>query len=311
MDKTKILITGSSGFIGRNLVEYIGKQIDRYILFYPSHCELELQDSEKVADFISQKKIDLIIHCASIGGSRKTAYDAGRTDIVSKNLLMFFNICHSMKMNQRMIFLGSGAEYDLRHYKPRMSEDYFDTCIPCDPYGFSKYICSKYIECSKNIVNLRLFGIFGRYEDYRYRFISNSILKNLFGMPIIINQNVYLDYLYIEDLMKIIGHFVNNKVRQKFYNAVSGNIIDLVTIAKKINAISEKPSEIIIKNPGLNTEYSGNNSQLLKEVRGLEFTAFDISLRNLYHWYGENLDKVDRGAVEKDEYLKYCRTGIS
>jgi GDP-L-fucose synthase len=86
--------------------------------------------------------------------------------------------------------------------------------------------------------------------------------------------------------------------------------MDLVTIANKINCISSKPSEIIIKNEGLNTEYSADNTRLLKELKSFTFTPFDEALKCLYSWYKNNLDKIDKQAVEKDNYLRYCRTKV-
>jgi GDP-L-fucose synthase len=305
------LITGARGFIGKNLVEYLTKSHnDKYSLFCPYHSELELLDAEKVVEFIDNNNIDVIIHCATVGGSRKTGYDAGRTDIVSKNLRMFFNLVRALKPEKRMIFLGSGAEYDMRHYKPRMNEDYFDTYVPVDDYGFSKYVCSKYMMNSEKMVNLRLFGVFGKYEDYEYKFISNAIVKNLLELPIVINQNVYFDYLYINDLVKIIEYFINYKVKNKFYNVTTGRTIDLLTIANTINQIAEKPSKIIINKQGLNTEYSGDNTKLLEELRGFNFTPFDEALEELYLWYKNNLAKIDKKIIEKDEHLKHCRTNL-
>jgi GDP-L-fucose synthase len=303
----RILITGARGFVGKNLVEYISSEFaDEYSLFYPYHSELELLDAERVREFVSKNKIDVIIHCASVGGTRKTAYDAGKTDIVSKNLRMFFNLARSLKEDGRMIFLGSGAEYDRAHYMPRMNEDYFDSHVPLDDYGFSKYICSKAIEASKNMMNLRLFGVFGKYEDYEYKFISNSIIKNLLHLPIIINQNVFFDYLYINDCVRLIESFIGIKPKHRSYNLITGNTVDLIAIAKKINEVSDNKSEIIVKNPGLNTEYSGDNSRILKEIKA-KFTPLEDALRELFDHYRSVLPSIDKKMIENDEYIKYCR----
>jgi GDP-L-fucose synthase len=302
-----IFITGARGFIGRNLVEYLSKESAKYSLFYPYHKDLELLDNEKVSKFIADNKIDVIIHCASIGGSRKTGYDAGKNDVVSTNLRMFFNLAGSMDNVQRMIFFGSGAEYDKQNYKPRMREDHFGAHIPADDYGFSKYVCSRFIENSNNIFNLRIFGMFGKYEDYGFKFISNAIVKNLFKLPIVINQNVNFDYMYIDDCANIVERFISNRPKYNIYNLTTGTTIDLVTLANKINKISDFRSEIIVKNPGLGTEYSGDNSRLQKEI-DFKFTAFDIALKELYQYYRSILPTIDRNAVEKDEYIKYCKT---
>jgi len=307
MIKQNIFITGARGFIGRNLVEHLSRYPEKYKLFYPYHKDLELLDADKVHDFIDSNKIDMIIHCANIGGSRKTAYDAGKYDIVSCNLRMFFNLVRSMNDKTRMIFLGSGAEYDRLHYKPRMPEEYFDAHVPSDDYGFSKYACSKYIERSKNITNLRVFGMFGKYEDHEFKFISNSIVKNLFKLPIVINQNVHFDYMYINDAAKILEKFISSKPKHNIYNLTTGTTVDLVTIANIINKVSNFKSKIIIKNPGLNVEYSGDNSRLQKELH-FKFTPIEEAIEGLFGYYRSIVHKIDKKTIEKDEYIQHCTT---
>jgi GDP-L-fucose synthase len=305
----RILITGASGFIGKNIVEHLTRDhSDKYEFYSPRHKDLDLLDTEKVEKFIEMNRINLIIHCANIGGSRKTNYDAGRTDIVASNLRMFFNLARCMDNIEKMVHFGSGAEYDMRHYKPKMKEEYFGAHVPEDPYGFSKYVISKYIENAEKIVCLRLFGVFGKYEDHEYKFISNAIVKDLFHLPITINQNVNFDFLYVKDLLRIVDHLLTHNMKHKAYNAASGRTIDLVSIAKMINSVSDKPSKIIIKKPGLNIEYSADNKRLLREIKGLKFTPMDSAIRELYAHYRSLLGKIDRKTIKNDGYINYCRS---
>jgi len=307
--KLNILITGSSGFIGKNLVEYLSRSphCGKYKLFYPAHKELELLDADAVTSFIKSNRIGLIIHTASVGGSRKTNYDEHNPGVFEINMRMFFNLERMLEKGMRMIFLGSGAEYGRGHFIPKMKEDYFNKFIPADAYGFYKYACSRYIAHCEDIVNLRLFGVFGKFENYLLRFISNTIVKNLLGLDIVIKQNVYFDYLYIDDLNRIIEHFINKKPKYKFYNVASGRTVGLATIADKVNSISSRPSKVIIKNSGLNTEYSADTARLRREIKNFRFTPFDIALKNLYSWHEQNLDKIDKDAVIRDEFIQYCK----
>jgi len=305
-----ILITGGSGFIGKNLVEQCAaRHAGKYRFFAPSHKELELLDAEKTAAYVREHAITSIIHCANTGGSRKTGYDEGRTDVMEKNLRMFFNIVRASDSVEQIISLGSGAEYARAHYLPRMKEEYFDRNVPQDAYGFSKYVCARYIERTDHIVNLRLFGVFGRHEDYTYKFISNAIVKNLFGLPIVINQNVVFDFLPVNDLVGIIERVIGRHVRHRCYNVVSGEPVDLLTIAEKINHISGSPSEIIVRNPGLNTEYTGDNARLRGEMPDISFTPLDKAIRELMSWYRTIISSLDRTMIEQDEYLRFCTTG--
>ena len=53
-------------------------------------------------------------------------------------------------------------------------------------------------------MNLRLFGVYGEFEDYSRRFISNNICRVLSGLPISMNRDMKFDYIYMNDLCFII-----------------------------------------------------------------------------------------------------------
>jgi GDP-L-fucose synthase len=303
--KKTVFITGSSGFVGRNLIEFFQ---DRYKILAPTHQELDITNSANIEEYFNEHEIDFIIHGANVGGSRKTGYDVGSIDIVDKNLRMFFNLMRSQKSNTRFIHFGSGAEYDKNNYIPKMSEEFFDTYVPMDSYGFSKYIMSKYIEKTENVTCLRIFGLYGKYEDYSYKFISNSIVKNLLHLPIIINQNVRFSYLFIDDLMKIVADVISQQPSKRFINVTPTDSIELIEIANIINEVSDFQSEIIVNNSGLNREYTGANLRLLEEYADMEFTSYKTGIEKLYNYYKENFDSLDLDTVKEDPYLKSCST---
>lgn len=159
---------------------------------------------------------------------------------------------------------------------------------------------TKYTQLSTNIYNLRLFGVFGKYDDWRYRFIPNTCANAVLNLPISINQNVIFDYLYIDDLIKIVKWFINNKPKKNVYNVCTGKVYDFKTLAEKIIKISSKNLDIIIKTEGLGREYSGDNSLLMNELNGFEFIPIDKSIEALYDWYDLN-----KHIIEKDKLLKY------
>lgn len=302
----KILITGAGGFAGKNLSEYFtGK--DGYDVLAARHADLDLLDEGAVKKYLSANKPDLIIHCANCGGTRKTGYDLGSTDVVSRNLRMFFNLARALPSSSRLINLGSGAEYDKRAYEPKMPESFFDSHVPADAYGYSKYVIAKFIDNVPNMVSLRIFGLFGKYEDYTYRFISNAIVKNLLGLPIVINQNVRFDYMYVDDLVRLVENFIEHEPKFRHYNATPSNSIDLVSLAELVNRISKRPSEITVLNPGMNLEYTGHNARVLSEFPGFEFTPYEAAITELYAYYRSVLATLDIQQVKKDSYLKDCR----
>ena len=110
---------------------------------------------------------------------------------------MFFNIARCNEFFGKMLYFGSGAEFGRPNWIPLMPESYFDVYVPDDPYGLSKYIMTKHTYEATNIYNLRLFGVAGEKDDWRYRFISLASCKAAYDMPITFRQNVFFDFLYI------------------------------------------------------------------------------------------------------------------
>jgi GDP-L-fucose synthase len=299
----KVLIIGANGFIGRHLYEYLS-QDSIYTLLTPNSKILNIADEVSVDNYIDRTKPDVIINCANRGGGR----DSGNENIVHDNLRMFFNIVkHSDKVS-KIIHFGSGAEYCKHKPIVDAKEEDADTSIPLDEYGFYKSVCSKFIEKSDNNFNLRIFGCYGEYENYEFKFISNAIVKNLLKLPITINKNVFFDYLYIEDLVKIVDYFVENNPKHRIYNVTTGRKIDLVTLARLINETSDFISEIKVIHEGYNNEYSSDNTRLQDELGGIEFTPHREAIIRMRNYYQSILDKIDRKNIEADPYLKLCST---
>lgn len=298
-----ILITGAEGFVGRNLVElFLNK---KYPVLSPTVNELDLTDSEAVENYLKNISVEAIVHCATVLRDR-TAYPA---DTCEKNLRMFFNLYKYKGKSTKLISLGSGSEYAREHWQKKMPEEYFDKYIPKDGHSYAKYLISKYIQeiNDGNTYCLRIFGIYGKYEDYRYKFISNAIVKNILEMPIVINQNVVYDYIYITDFFRIVEYFINNTARNKIFNATATESIDLIAIANLINKVSHYKSEIQILNKGIGVEYSGDNKRLLSELKDFQFTSHEESIDDLHKYYMGIKDKLDITAVKEDDYLQYAK----
>lgn len=299
-----VLITGTEGFVGKHLAEMF--RADKHDILAPTRAEIDLTNDLAVADYFKRNPVDVIVHCATTLRTG-TSYPPNTCE---NNLRMFFNLQRQLTPGMKLINLGSGSEYCRRHWHRKMTEEFFDTHVPEDGHSYAKYLISKFILTSNDerMVSLRLFGIFGQYEDYRYKFISNSVVKNLLGMPIVINQNVVYDYLYIADFYRIVEHFVRQPARFREYNVTPTASIDLATIATLINQSSDVQSEIIILNPGVGVEYSGDNSRLLAEMGNLQFTPPETAISELLHYYGGMRESLDAEALRKDAFLDYAKS---
>ncbi len=291
-----ILVTGGSGFIGRNLVEYLSKE---HHVYSPRHKELDLLDEESVDRFFSENSIDVVIHCAVRPGHRNAVDTSGE---LYQNTKMFFNLAKNEDKYERMIYLGSGLEYDIRHYEPKMKEEYFGQYIPVDEGGFSKYIISKYIQDHSNIIELRILGIFGKYEDYAIRFISNLLCKAIYDLPLTMKQNKKFDYIYIDDLLPVIEHFLTSKpTKYNVFNVTPDESVELITLAKKIKEVVGSTQPIVVAKEGLGLEYSADNSRLREEIPEMTFTPIDESIQKLYRWYQSNKSHIDKNLLLTDK----------
>lgn len=300
-----IFITGSNGFLGSHLKEYLLKYYPDYTLLTPSSSELDLVDESSVDTYIKSHSIDIIIHAANRGGGRDTI---DMKNVTEYNLRIFFNLIKHEKNIHKIISFGSGAEYS--KHKPIIDvkeEDYL-LSLPLDEYGFYKSITSRFIEKSDRAVQLRIFGAYGEYENYRYKFISNAIVKNLLHLPITIRQNVYFDYIYIDDLLLMIDYAIHHDMRHKIYNVSRGEKVDLITLAQHVNSMSDFHSEIIVMQKGLNHEYTSNNQRIMDEIGEFKFTPHSDAIQKMGHYLESRLSQLDSDTVAKDPYLKAIDT---
>lgn len=286
----RILITGGSGFIGKTLVEAL---LNDYEVFSPTHKQLELLNTDSVNRYIKRNKIEAIIHCAIKGGP----------NTLLETVSVFSNLIQNLDKIDKLIYFGTGAEYYKYRNLAKVREEKIGKIIPVDEFGLAKFICNNLSKSYKNVVNLRLFGVYGNNENYLQAFISNAIAKNLFGLPIKINQNVLFDYLFAPDLIPIIKYFLKHDAKYPDYNITPNKSITLKEIAKKINQISDIPSKIDILHTGMNFKYTGNNYRLLSEIKKLEFTSYDVGIRKVYEYRKKNIVKLDKRAIIQDHYL--------
>ncbi len=271
-----ILLTGSGGFIGSHIKETLE---GKFNLFMPRSFQLNLLDKEAVKKYVEDNNIEYIIHSASCGV--RISPDATIDDVAKPNIEMFTNLAELTSKNRPMITIGSGAEYDKSRPLCKIKESDFGKSIPKDPYGYSKYLISKMIEERENILNLRLFGIYGSRED-KSRVTSCIVNSNISKEPIVLNQNVKFDFLYIDDFCKVVEYFVNNPTNEKFINVTPTESIEIVDLAKIVNDFSDYKSEIIVKNPGMNREYTGDNAKLLSTIKDFSFTSYEEGMRKFY-----------------------------
>jgi len=292
----KVLVTGGSGFIGRNIKESYLSQ--KYTIVAPTRAELDVTSDESIEAYFKKHSFDVLIHSAAKPGHRNAA---DHSNLLLTNARMIFNLLKYQNSFGKFINMGSGAIYDLLHYRPKMKEDYFGTYIPKDDHGFNKYILGKVMPTLHNVYDFRIFGIYGRYEDYAIRFISNAICKAIFDLPITLRQNRKFDYLYIDDLMPVLEHFIDHDPVQRSFNITPNHSEELLGIAHMVNRVAGNKVEVRVAQEGLGMEYSGDNTLLHSEIKNLRFTPLEKGIEQLYNWYLKNKGSLDRQLLITDK----------
>ena len=291
----KVLITGGTGFLGRNLYEGLHRH---YEVLAPTRDELELLDDDEVRSYLRHHRFDVVVHAATVRANRRIG---APPNLMQQNCRMFFNLVRNTETFGKLLFLSSGAVYDRHNPVVRVAETDFDRSVPSDPYGFSKYICAQQILRSSNLYDLRLFGVFGPYEDWEIRFLSNACCRAVWDLPVILKQNVRFDYLDVSDLALVMRWFIENHPCHHDYNVCTGRAIDLQALARKVVRASGKNLAVQVQEPGLGDEYSGDNRRLMEEIPSFQFRSPDDSIYSLYRWYLDRKETIDPARLHFDD----------
>ncbi|HCY63566.1 MAG TPA: GDP-fucose synthetase [Oxalobacteraceae bacterium] len=121
MYNKRILLTGASGMVGRNVCEHLSAS--SYELLTPSSRDLNLLDSQAVTNYINQYKPDMIIHAAGrVGGIQANMREPVR--FLLENLDMGRNVVWSARQAgvRQLINLGSSCMYPRNALNPLAEE---------------------------------------------------------------------------------------------------------------------------------------------------------------------------------------------
>lgn len=279
----KVLLTGSGGFIGKNLRPFLeNKGLE---VLAPRSKDFDFSDLKTVKKLIAKCKPDIFI-LAGFYGINTPNFPQ---DIYEKNLQILQNFIAAAEGKPVFTF-GSGAEFDKSLPIIRAKDEAWHNTPPSDLYGRAKYLISQEVKKYSNVWNLRLFGVYGPNEAPT-RFITHAINCVLKNEPITMRQNVIFSYLEVGDLCRLIYHFTQNLPKHKFINMVPPTPVDLKTLANIVNKVSGANQPIIAAKEGLANEYSGEPENLLKEIPDFTFTPLEDGIKKLYEFIKQNVYK--------------------
>ena len=229
----KVLITGSNGFIGKNLKLYLSERKEIEVI-----CFNKKDDVSLLPNIL--KKVDFIFHLAGVNRS--------------KNIDDFQNI--NSKFTERLC----GIIKDINRKIPIV----FTSSIHAEDnnlYGKSKQSAEKALinlknELGLNIYLFRLLNVFGKWAKPNYNSIVATFCYNITReIPIRIDdENKTLELVYIDDVIKRFVELIdetNKKTEKKDFEKINPTYhITIGDLAKQLYAFKKINSNLVMENVG-------------------------------------------------------------
>ena len=290
-----LLITGAGprGVTGKLIKEHFE---GIYNLLCPSSTELDLTNDDAVFRYFECNKVDYVIHCATF---RPTSVQEGHLvdEELESNLRMFCSLAAQSSRYKKMVYFGSGAEYDKSKSIENVTEEDFGRSIPKNKYGLGKYIMNQIARKSSNIYNFRLFGTVNQYERYTKNVISNLCVKAILGIPMQLRQDCRFSFVDINDVIPVLDYALSHELKYHDYNFVMDDSYLLSEIASIITRLANRDDIVFFSNDGLNLEYTASNQRIKDEFNPI-LTPIDKAIERVYNYYNSIKNSIDVTEID-------------
>ena len=194
-----ILITGSNGFLGTNLVNFYSNKYN--VLTFTKQDNIE---------HILSKQPDIIINCAASIYDIDSMFD---TNVVLVNRLINYTKNHK---HTKLIQIGSSAEYGKKLSATKESDNADPVSFYAGTKAAATMLCqSAAREFNLSIVVARPYSLYGNYEK-SYRLFS-KLLAAFVNQQEMTLADGYHDFIYVKDFVigidnLVSGHYDNGDI---------------------------------------------------------------------------------------------------
>jgi UDP-glucose 4-epimerase len=262
--KSKVLVTGATGFVGSYLCDALLKKDYQVIgLSHTTHNRLayiqnhknfslvkgDITNFKNITNILTKHRPAATFHTAALLHSPEP--NDGPFPFFATNAKGTLNILEACRLRniKTIIYSSSMSVYGAKYkYLP------VDEKHPTAPYDFysttklmGEELCQLYAEQYQlNVIILRYAGIYGTRRKWGalYHFVKNTTQNQ----SIKILNNICWDIIHVKDVVQAnVSAFAKaEKIKYKIINIGSGQEVNIKTLAKKIVKISGSRSKIII-----------------------------------------------------------------
>ncbi|KMO35127.1 NAD-dependent epimerase/dehydratase family protein [Methylobacterium aquaticum] len=212
--KGPIAVLGAGGFVGCNLFRHIlARRRDVYAVarvlpaprlrgIDPSHLvAVDVTDKAAIASFVETIRPATVFDCIAYGAY---SFETDADLIYATNFTALVSRVERLAESGRLaayVHAGSSSEYGLNSAAP--TED--AALVPNSAYAVSKAAAAQYIAYAGKtrrwpVVNLRLYSVYGPFEDAN-RLIPAVVSRGIAGgYPDFVDPSIARDFVYVEDV---------------------------------------------------------------------------------------------------------------
>ncbi len=243
-----ILLTGSTGFIGSELLKYLSNYNKVYITVRKKYKinlnnkninKIYFNSDKNLSYKIKKLKIDTVVHCATHYVKNHNFEDIKK---LSESNILFGNIIlENLKIMRVKKFVNFSTVWE--NYDGKKDNCY--NLYSAYKAGFGKII-SFYQKKNKNIkfLNLVISDTFGL-GDKRKKLVN--LLKTNYKRNLvtkIISKNLYINLLNVKDIISAIKLILKKNYKSDTYILKNKNNFKIYDIIKKIEKYSQKKIKV-------------------------------------------------------------------
>ena len=313
----KILITGGSGFIGSNLIDFLIKKklkifnIDKISdistpeKFKPKSKnyffkKINLKNKSKLKRLLSTQNFDFIIHLAAESHVDRSI-DTPKIFFLD-NIISNTNLYDSVKKlidekkikKPKIIHISTDEVYGS---VPHGFSNEKSKIFTSSPYSSSKAACENFAQAYMETFKLKIciLRITNNYGPYQFpeKFIPKSIFRILQKnkIPLYGKGENMREWIYVSDTCEAVYKVIKNFKNKEVYNIGSSqrfsNLNVLKTLLKELN-YSMKNIEFVKDRPGHDLRYAINSKKFKKAFGWKPKVNFVSGLNKTIIWYKEN-----------------------